>query len=182
MTSAFGVTGGTVHTTAMTWQAAPGDYAFYVRCRDGNFNTNTTDYPIIFSIEHPQLWDTYPPRVFMSYPTGEESITEGFTTLSAVAADDTTIAHVRFFLRDQDLGIEDATPPHAVSVLLTPGAYTVFAVAQDKGGNRATSSPVAFSVTPKPASAAALPPVRSLLAQAIRILEFLPFNVFFWSR
>ena len=149
MATPFSTTGGLTHSFIVR-NAATGDYAFFVKCRDQYVNTNTSDYPILFSIERRYSGgDHDSPRVFMSAPTNGDSVAEGQVSLSAAAADNAGVAGVSFFLNTYDLNAEDTTPPFGVAVMLEPGAYSTFAVARDADGNRATSTLVAFTVTPK---------------------------------
>ena len=153
MATSFSITGGLTHSFVIK-NITYGDYAFFVKCRDQYVNTNTSDYPIIFSIERRYSGRDYDsPRVFMSSPTNGDSIAEGRVSLSAAAADNAGVAGVSFFLNKYDLNAEDTTTPFGIAVMLVPGSYSAFAVARDADGNRATSTPVAFTVTPKVKSA-----------------------------
>jgi len=155
MATSFSTTGGLTHSFIVR-NAAVGDYAFFVKCRDQYANANISDYPIIFSIERRYSGRDYDaPRVFMSSPTNGDSIAEGRVNLSAAAADNAGVAGVSFFLNTYDLNAEDTTPPFGIAVMLVPGSYSAFAVARDADGNRATSTPVAFTVTPKVEASAA---------------------------
>ena len=148
----FSSTGGVRHVTKL-WSVSPGDYSFHAKCRDRAMNTNISDYPIIFSLQHKVYGrDRNPPRVFMSFPIDNNTFTEGPVGLMAVAADNSDVSGVNFFLNAEDLNAEDTTPPYAVTIVLAPGAYTAFAVTHDADGNYATSTTVTFSVTPKPSS------------------------------
>ncbi|OGG76875.1 hypothetical protein A3B35_00275 [Candidatus Kaiserbacteria bacterium RIFCSPLOWO2_01_FULL_54_24] len=132
------------------WIQGTGDFSYFVRCRDGSLNVNTSDYPILFSTEYRVTGrDPYMPRVFMSSPTNNDTFTEGILMLSAAATDNIGISTVRFFLNGEDLDAEDVTPPYGVGLVLGPGVYTAFAVASDMDGNRATSTKVNFVVTVK---------------------------------
>ena len=155
MATSFSITGGLTHSFVIK-NITYGDYAFFVKCRDQYVNTNTSDYPIIFSIERRYSGRDYDsPRVFMSSPTNGDSIAEGRVSLSAAAADNAGVVGVNFFLNGYDLNAEDTAPPFGIAVMLEPGEYSAFAVARDAGRNRATSTPVAFTVTPKVKTAAA---------------------------
>ena len=155
MATSFSITGGLTHSFVIK-NITYGDYAFFVKCRDQYVNTNTSDYPIIFSIERRYSGRDYDsPRVFMSSPTNGDSIAEGRVSLSAAAADNAGVAGVSFFLNTYDLNAEDTTPPFGIAVMLVPGSYSAFAVARDADGNRATSTPVKFTVTPKAQAATA---------------------------
>lgn len=166
MATPFSTTGGTFHSFVIK-NVNVGDYAFFVKCRDTYVNTNTSDYPILFSIERRYSGRDYdPPRVFMSAPTEGDAVVEGQVGLSAAAADNAGVAGVGFFLNGYDLNAEDVTTPFGIAVMLEPGAYRAFAVARDADGNRATSTPVAFSVVVKTSAAAATPPGLNLAAAA----------------
>ena len=156
MATPFSTTGGLTHSFTAR-NVTMGDYAFFVKCRDQYVNTNTSDYPIIFSIERRYSGRDYDsPRVFMSSPTDGDSIAEGRISLSAAAADNAGVTGVNFFLNKYDLNAEDTTSPFGIAVMLVPGSYSTFAVARDADGNRATSTPVAFTVTPKAEASAAI--------------------------
>ena len=149
MSTAFTTTGGTMHSSTIRTDSA-GDYAFYVKCRDRAMNANTSDYPILFSMAYGVSGaDPYMPRVSMSSPTNRDMVAEGPINISAAASDNAGVAGVKFFLNEQDLHAEDMTPPFGVTVMLTPGAYSAFAVARDVNDNRATSTSVTFTVTSK---------------------------------
>src|SRR3989344_5674128 len=118
MATPFSTTGGLTHSFIVR-NAAVGDYAFFVKCRDQYANTNISDYPIIFSIERRYSGgDHDSPRVFMSAPTNGDSVAEGQVSLSAAAADNAGVAGVSFFLNTYDLNAEDTTPPFGVAVML----------------------------------------------------------------
>ncbi len=152
MSAPFSSTGGIKHSL-MLYSVAQGNYSFYVKCRDRALNANTSDFPIIFSLLYRDSGrDRNPPRVFMSFPIDNNKLTEGPIGLLAVAADNSDVAGVDFFLNSEDLNAEDTKPPYAVTIILSPGAYSAFAVARDSDGNHATSTTVKFSVIPKLAS------------------------------
>lgn len=153
MATPFTTTGSTMHSSLVR-NISRGDFAFFVRCRDRAMNVNTSDYPILFSSEYSVSGiDIYKPRVFMSSPANNDAVTEGPIVLSAAAADNSGIAGVRFFLNDEDLNAEAVRQPYSVTLMLTPGAYTAFAVVRDINDNLATSTSVNFVVTAKPPSA-----------------------------
>ena len=166
--------GGTKHTY-MLFSVSPGNYAFYVRCRDSNLNTNTSDYPILFSVEYGEPnGDKTPPRVMISFPTNGDSLLEGMINISAAASDNLGVKGVHFFLNAQDLNYEDGSPPFGVTVMLLPGAYHAFAVAHDLAGNRATSTEISFTVKAGPVAAASRPsngPSSANLASAFYALS-----------
>ena len=152
MSAPFSSTGGTKHSS-MIYSVAPGNYSFHVKCRDKVMNANISDFPIIFSLRYRYSGrDRNPPRVFMSFPIDNNTLTEGPIGLLAVAADNSDVAGVDFFLNSEDLNAEDTKPPYAVTLVLSPGMYSAFAVAHDSDRNYATSTAVRFSVIPKPAS------------------------------
>ena len=173
MSNAFKITGGTLHSSVL-WLEQPGDYAFFVRCRDQMLNKNASDYPILFSIWHRLSGiDRYVPRVVMSYPTEGDVIAESRVPLAAAASDNTGVAQVRFFLNDRDLNAEDTSSPFSVTVILQPGSYRAFAVARDLDDNVATSTPISFTVVAKSASTqkSAYLNLASVIAAVLSLLE-----------
>ena len=168
MATSFQKTGGTLHSSKVDVGETGGDYAFYVRCRDRSLNANVSDYPILFSVERGLTLETDrdPPRVRMTFPIDNNKITEGPVNLLAAAADNVAIESVNFLLNGEDLNAADSKPPFGVTLILTPGPYTAYAVARDKSGRDATSPSVAFTVIAKSApqgttTALARPPLRS---------------------
>jgi hypothetical protein len=53
MPNAFTTTGFTTHSTTVTGLSSGGSYNYFVRCRDGVGNANTTDFTISFSVAAP---------------------------------------------------------------------------------------------------------------------------------
>src|SRR3989338_9750394 len=103
MATPFSTTGGLTHSFIVR-NAATGDYAFFVKCRDQYVNTNTSDYPILFSIERRYSGgDHDSPRVFMSAPTNGDSVAEGRVRLSAATAANPGAAGGRVFLHTNHL-------------------------------------------------------------------------------
>ena len=51
MPHTFTTTGDTTHSTTVIGLQDGTSYTYYIRCRDGSGNTNTTDYEIGFSVE-----------------------------------------------------------------------------------------------------------------------------------
>lgn len=171
MGAAFSATGGTAHSMPFRIVSI-GDFAFYVRCRDRLGNTNVSDYPILFSIEHRVGEDKQPPRIFMAFPIDKNALEEGLVNLSAVASDNAGIASVQFFFNDQNLNTDDTKSPYAVTLSLTPGEYSAFAVALDVDGNRATSTKTYFSVISKASEKTVLFEQFRLIAITLRMSVF----------
>lgn len=102
--------------------------------------------------------DTTPPTVAITAPTDGETVS-GVVQLTANASDDTGVAGIVFQVNGTTLG-QVATAPYQTSwdtSKLTPGSYTLQAVATDAAGNSSTASvtvtvaaPPAASPTPAP--------------------------------
>lgn len=181
---------GTKHSYVFSLGQIPaGDYAFYVKCRDSNLNANLTDYPILFSVEHVEGIDNLPPRVIMSSPTNGDSVVASVITLSAAASDNTGVKGIRFYLNSQDLNFEDSNSPFSITVMLSAGKYRAFAVARDAAGNRATSTEISFTATPKSTTTSAISGTRyvsspnsNLASASLPISELLDWIMGFFSR
>lgn len=92
--------------------------------------------------------DTTPPSVGITSPASGATVS-GIVTLEAGASDDTGIAGVSFLVNGTQIGVEDTTPPYAVSwdtTVVADGSYSVTALARDAAGNTATSAEVVFTV------------------------------------
>jgi autotransporter-associated beta strand protein len=95
------------------------------------------------------------PAVALTTPLPAETFVEGdVVKLSASASDgDGSITRVEFFSGTNLLGIVSASPFELYWPYVTPGAFTLLAVAQDDNQARATSAPVNITVTaPAPAA------------------------------
>ncbi|HEX5782201.1 MAG TPA: PQQ-dependent sugar dehydrogenase, partial [Solirubrobacteraceae bacterium] len=92
--------------------------------------------------------DTTPPTVQLTSPS--PGPVSGTVSVAASAADNRTVAGVRFRLDGNDLGAEDSSAPYAVqwdTTQTATGNHTLTAVARDSAGNTTTSEPVAVTVT-----------------------------------
>ena len=65
----FATTGGTSHLQNLTGLTNGSAYTYYVRCQDASLNTNSTGYPISFSVAAAS--DTTPPVRSAGAPSGE---------------------------------------------------------------------------------------------------------------
>ncbi|WP_164821253.1 Ig-like domain-containing protein [Paenibacillus koleovorans] len=113
-----------------------------------NGSENTTEaYRPKLSITYSPS-DTTAPTVSVTSPTGGATLT-GVTNLTANASDNVGVVGVQFYFNGNAAGAEDTVAPYDVSYdtsALTPGSYTVTAVARDAAGNTTTSSGVNVTV------------------------------------
>ena len=82
----FGTTGVTNHTQPITGLTDGTVYNYYVKCRDGEGNTNAVDFPYMFQVDSP-LPDTTPPIISNGLPSG--TLASGtITAIMSVVTDD----------------------------------------------------------------------------------------------
>lgn len=139
MTS-FTTTGGQNHSASVTGLTNGEAYAYYVKCRDAQSNTNATDYQISFSVAA----DESTPSVVVTSPTNNQ-IVSGSVSMIADASDDVAVAGVRFRLDGVDIGPEDISSPYTYlwnTSSASEGSHVVSAVARDTTGNEAVASNV----------------------------------------
>lgn len=60
MTNTMATIGGAAHSTTVSGLSNGGSYNYFVRCQDGVGNTNTTDFPISFSVATPPTVTAFP--------------------------------------------------------------------------------------------------------------------------
>jgi Bacterial Ig domain len=92
--------------------------------------------------------DTTPPTVALVAPGNGTSLS-GTRTVSATATDNIGVVGVQFQLNGTNLGAEDTTNSFALSWNtsgVTPGPYTLTAIARDAAGNTTTSPPIIVTV------------------------------------
>ena len=105
--------------------------------------------------------DVIAPSVSVSSPQSGQMV-QGTVTFIVAASDNVSVAGVQFLLNGAPVGSEIAAPPYTLpwsSSAVANGTYTLTAVARDSSGNRATSSPVTFTV-----NNSVVPPITSLIA------------------
>src|SRR6266403_1376374 len=93
--------------------------------------------------------DTTPPTVRITSPASGATVS-GTITVTADAWDDNGVAGVQFKYNDINFDSEKTSPPYAATAYtnkVPDGTYTLTAVARDAAGNRATSDPVAITVS-----------------------------------
>ena len=61
MVNNFSTTGGSSHTTNVSWLSNGNSYTYYVKCIDSSSNENLSDYTISFNIDTAPASDTFPP-------------------------------------------------------------------------------------------------------------------------
>jgi len=144
--STFTTTGGTSHSASLTGLSNATSYTYYIRCQDGQNNSNSSDYTISFSVAA----DSTVPTVSLTAPTNSATISGSNVAVSADASDNETVAGVKFYYDDTHLiGSEDISSPYAItwdSTSVSDGSHTLSAVARDNTGNVATSSSVTVTV------------------------------------
>jgi hypothetical protein len=94
------------------------------------------------------------PSVSITSPTDGASLSASIN-VNANASDDTGVAGVQFLLDDNNLGIEDVSPPYSVSWDTTNtsnGTHTLKARARDTEGLTTTSAPINVTVANAPSA------------------------------
>jgi subtilisin family serine protease len=92
--------------------------------------------------------DSTPPQVSLSAPANGAFVT-GTLAVSAVATDNIGISKVEFYIDNNVLLTTDTNSPYGFnwdSTTVTQGAHTLYAIAQDTFGLRATSATIAITV------------------------------------
>ena len=93
--------------------------------------------------------DTTPPAVSITSPASG-TIVAGTISVTASASDNVRVVGVQFLLDGLNAGAEVTAAPYSVSWNTTTasnGSHSLTAVARDAAGNRATSAPVAVTVS-----------------------------------
>jgi hypothetical protein len=106
-------------------------------------------YSVIVKPQEGGTPDTPPPTVALSAPVNGATVS-GTITVSATATDNTGVVGVQFQLNGTNLGAEDTTKPFSISWNtsgVTPGPYTLTAVARDAAGNAASSAPLTINIS-----------------------------------
>ncbi len=143
--SVFGTTGGTSHSSPVSGLTNGSSYSYYVKCSDGQANTNATDYTISFSVAA----DSTSPSVSVTAPADAATVSGASVSVTATASDDVGVSGVQFKLDGSNLGAEDTSSPYAViwdTTSATEGSHTLTAVARDAASNSTTSSTVTVTV------------------------------------
>jgi hypothetical protein len=86
--------------------------------------------------------DTTVPIVSITSPANSSNVL-GTITVIATASDNTGVSGVQFKVNNSNLGMEDTVSPYSYSLdttTLLNGTQTIYAVARDSAGNRATST------------------------------------------
>jgi hypothetical protein len=123
-----------------------GSYIYYVKCQDGQGNTNATDYTISFTVAA----DTTSPTVNVTAPLNNATVSGNTVTISADATDDVSVAGVQFKLdTNTNVGAGITSAPYSTtwnSTTIADGTHTIVGVARDGSGNFATSSVITIDV------------------------------------
>ena len=117
-------------------------YHFRVRSRDANANLALSGDFTFTTLEGT------PPSVSITAPAAGSTVS-GTITVTASASDNVGVAGVTFLRDDVPLGAEDTVAPYSVAwntTALSPGHYTLTAVARDTAGNQTTSAGVTVAV------------------------------------
>lgn len=125
-------------------------YFFAVTAYDTSGNESIPSKEISKTIPLPS--DTTPPTVSLTAPTPGATVT-GTVTLQASATDNVSVSGVQFMINAANLGAEVLTVPYTTAWntgSLSPGTYTLTAVARDAAGNHTTSAPVIVQVAAPP--------------------------------
>ena len=99
------------------------------------------------------IQDVTPPSIFLTSPT-KGSTLSGTVNIIATATDNIGVVGVQFRLNGANLGAEDTTDPFSISWNTTgvsPGQYTLTAIARDAAGNSTSSAPLTINIS-SPAS------------------------------
>jgi Bacterial Ig domain/Putative peptidoglycan binding domain len=144
--TAFTTIGSTSHSKSVSGLANGGSYVYYVKCQDGQSNTNATDYTISFTVAA----DTTSPTVTVTAPLNNSTVSGNAVAVSADATDDVSVSGVQFKLdTNTNIGSEDISSPYALtwdSTGVADGIHTIVGVARDGSGNYATSSIITITV------------------------------------
>ena len=140
MPNTFTTTGGTSQSSAVSGLVAGNSYTYYVRCQDTLGNTDTTDYPISFSIA-----SSAAPTASITQPTQGSIVSGSNVTLSATAtpSQGNTITQVQFQVDGSNIGPPITTAPYNYSwdsTSVPDGSHTLTAVATDSLAGRGASS------------------------------------------
>ena len=143
MTTTFGTTGGTGHSTLVTGLTDGSSNTYYVRCQDVAGNANTNDYPISFSVETPA--DLTPPVRSGGLPTGTLAAGTTQATLS-LATDEAatcryaTVAGTAYTAMADTFATTGGTGHSTLVTGLTDGSSNTYYVrCQDGAGNANTN-------------------------------------------
>lgn len=144
--TAFDTTGATSHSTTVSGLSNAGSYIYYVKCQDGQGNTNATDYSISFTVAA----DTTSPSVAITAPTNSAIVSGSSVTISADASDDVSVSGVQFKLDGStNIGAEDTSAAYSVawdSTAAVDGSHTLTAVARDGSSNITTSAVITVTI------------------------------------
>jgi len=109
--TAFGTTGSVSHSSSISGLSHGNSYSYYVKCRDGQGNTNVSDYTISFTIAP----DTSVPTASLDVPADGAVVSGSSVTLSASASDDIAVSGVSFKVDGVLIQSEDTTSAYGIS-------------------------------------------------------------------
>jgi chitodextrinase len=143
MSTTFGTTGGTTHSTAVTGLTDGNTYNYYIRCQDSAGNPNTDDYLITFAVLNPS-GDGTPPSV------PQNVIATPATTSVALAWDASTdnVAVTGYKIFRDSIEIATTASTSYTSTGLSPGTpYAYEIAAYDGAANVSGHSTTANTTT-----------------------------------
>jgi hypothetical protein len=128
-----------------SWTPPSGSYALSARATD-NQGTATDSAVATITVTNP---DNTAPAVAITQPGDGLSVPGGTVSLAAIASDtDGLVSKVEFFVGTVKLGEDDTSPYQLQWPAVSPGAYSLSAVATDNDGGTTTSATVVFTVIP----------------------------------
>jgi hypothetical protein len=123
--------------------AISGNYSLTARATD-NDGATTTSSAVLITVTNP---NNVPPTAALTSPANNATLFSGTIALAATAADtDGIVSKVEFFHGATKLGEDTASPYTFNWTGVTPGSYTLTAVATDNDGAVTTSRVVAITV------------------------------------
>jgi len=122
-------------------------YVYTVKAHDAADNSSALSAGAPITTLAPT--DTTSPTVSITSPSENDTVS-GMVTISGTATDNIGVLGVQFQLDGANLGAEDTTNDYSVdwdTASVTPGTYTLTAIARDLANNTTTSTPVTVTVT-----------------------------------
>ena len=126
-----------------TWNPPSGSYPVSARATD-NQGAIANSAVVTITVTNP---NNVPPTVAITQPANGASVPGGTINLAATAGDsDGAVTKVEFYQGPTKLGEDDTAPYEFAWPAVSPGAYTLTAVATDNDAGTTTSSPVSITV------------------------------------
>ncbi len=128
-----------------SWSPPSGSYVVSARATD-NQGAITDSAVANITVTNP---NNIAPTVAITQPGNDSSVPGGTVNLAATASDsDGIVSKVEFFEGSNKLGEDDTAPYELAWPAVSPGAYTLTAVATDNDAATTTSAPVSITVLP----------------------------------